>query len=168
MADGNIAGYNHIIGIRTDSVKPILEYSQNNCREANMAAQKTSVKSGKSYNYTSYWKQQFVTSVTCNGFSSFDKLVFMRIASFGEKGCWMTNRSMAEELGRSESNVTRAISRLWGEGHLVIKAWNGHGRTIYARNIPQVRQRLTDECNNGIRSGKYKSVEDYRAKVRMR
>ncbi len=92
--------------------------------------------------HTAYWQQSWMTKVLSNGYCSFAKLLFMRISSFGEKGCWMNNETLSEEFNRSERTIRRAVSSLWRSGDLVITGWNGHGRKMYAAGNEKARAAL--------------------------
>lgn len=118
--------------------------------------------------HTAYWKQDWMTKVLSDGHCSFAKLLFMRIASFGERGCWMTNESLEEEFNRSESTIRRAVSSLWESGDLIITGWNGHGRKMYAAANPRVREELNRGCAEALGKGKVESQEEYLTKIRLR
>jgi len=118
--------------------------------------------------HTAYWQQQWMTKVLSNGCCSFAKLMFMRIASFGERGCWMTNETLGEEFNRSDSTIRRAITSLWENGDLIITGWNGHGRKMYAAGNQKVRDELNRGCAEAIKKGKIKTVHEYMAKMRLR
>ncbi|MBA7572067.1 hypothetical protein ES708_13842 [subsurface metagenome] len=64
-----------------------------------MANEKTPQKSGTGEERKAYWQKMWVTRVMRGGYSSFEKLLFMRINSFGVPGCWMENETIAEDLG---------------------------------------------------------------------
>lgn len=133
-----------------------------------MAETKRPVKVGNGKARTAYWQQKYMTKVLCNGHCSFAKLLFMRIASFGERGCWMNNETLAEELGIHERTVRRAVSSLWESGDLVITGWDGHGRTMYAARHPKVSETLNKRYHEMRTRGKVETVEQWRAKVRLR
>ena len=130
---------------------------------------KTTLKiSGAMKRQSETWQSDWMTKVLSNGYNSTAKLVFMRIASFGERGCWMINETFQEELGRSESTIKRSVSSLWSKGDIIITGWNGHGRKIYATSHPKVRSALNALYNEEKKSGKVKTVEQYQAKIRLR
>lgn len=118
--------------------------------------------------HKAYWQQKYMTDVLCDGHCSFAKLLFMRIASFGEKGCWMTNETLQEEFNRSESTVRRAVSSLWQSGDLIITGWDGHGRKMYAAGNTKVVEGLNRGCAEALKKGKIKSQEEYLRKIRLR
>lgn len=115
-----------------------------------------------------YWQTDWMTKVLSNGYNPQAKLVFMRIASFGERGCWMNNETFQEEFNRSDRTIRRAISALWSKGDIIITGWNGHGRKLYAASHPRVRSTLNALFNEAKKAGKIETVEQYRAKVRLR
>lgn len=125
-------------------------------------------KSGVAARHTAYWQQKWMTKVLSDGHCSFAKLLFMRIASFGERGCWMTNETLQEEFNRSESTIRRAVSSLWGSGDLIITGWNGHGRKMYAAANPKVKEELNGQCAEAIEKGKVKDFGEYLRKIRFR
>jgi len=132
-----------------------------------MTSQKADAKE-KSVRRTAYWQQKWMTKVLSDGHCSFAKLLFMRIASFGERGCWMTNETIGEEFNRSESTIRRAITSLWEGGDLIVTGWNGHGRKMYAAGNPKVREELNRGCVEALAKGKIKSQSEYLTKIRLR
>lgn len=124
--------------------------------------------SGRKVIHTAYWQQPWMTKVLSNGYCSFAKLLFMRIASFGERGCWMNNETLSEELNRSERTIRRAVSSLWSSGDLVITGWNGHGRKMYAAQNPKVKDELNEGFDKAMKKGRIKGFEEYCAKIRLR
>ena len=119
-------------------------------------------------NHKAYWQQSWMTKVLSNGYCSFAKLVFMRIASFGERGCWMTNETLSEEFNRSERTIRRAVSSLWMNGDLIVTGWDGHGRKMYASSHPNVKEKLNADCAQMLARGRIESVSEYGGKVRLR
>ena len=115
-----------------------------------------------------YWQTDWMTKVLSNGYNPQTKLIFMRIASFGERGCWMNNETFREEFNRSERTVRRSISALWSKGDIVIFGWNGHGRKIYARSHPKVKPEIDAQYKEQKSRGKVENIEQFLAKVRMR
>lgn len=115
-----------------------------------------------------YWQEKWVTNVLANGHSPQAKLLFMRIASFGESGCWMNNETFSDEFNRSDRTIRRAITSLWSKGDIIVTGWNGHGRKIYASGHPKVRSALNALYDATRLSGKVDNVEQYKAKVRLR
>lgn len=133
-----------------------------------MAETSTAREKSGSKGHRAYWQQKYMTDVLCDGHCSFAKLLFMRIASFGERGCWMTNETLQEEFNRSESTIRRAVSSLWESGDLIVTGWNGHGRKMYAAGNPKVREELNRGCAEALMKGKIKSQEEYLTKIRLR
>jgi len=133
-----------------------------------MPNQKSTQNNGVVKKGQAYWQTDWMTKVLSNGYNSQAKLVFMRIASFGERGCWMINETFQEEFNRSDRTIRRAISALWSKGDIIVTGWNGHGRKIYAASHPRVKAALNAEYNIARQKGKVETVDQYRAKVRMR
>lgn len=117
---------------------------------------------------TAYWQQEWMTKVLCDGCPTFAKLLFARIASFGERGCWMTNETLGDEFNRSERTVRRAVSSLWNNGELIITGWSNQSRKMYAAAHPGVKEKLNRDCAETLAKGKIKNIEEWRAKVRLR
>jgi uncharacterized protein YukE len=114
------------------------------------------------------WQAGWMTKVMSNGHNAQAKLIFMRIASFGESGCWMNNETLQGEFNRSEDTIRRAITSLWSKGDIIITGWNGHGRKMYAAGHPKVRPALNALYEQARRAGKTRSVDEYRKKIRFR
>ncbi len=115
-----------------------------------------------------YWQENWITKVMANGHSTQAKLLFMRIASFGESGCWMNNETFGGEFHKSDRTIRRAITSLWSKGDIIVTGWNGHGRKIYATGHPRVQSelmRLYTECK---KKGKVEDIEQYRERIRLR
>jgi len=117
---------------------------------------------------TAYWQTDWMTKVMSNGYNPQAKLMFLRIASFGESGCWMNNETFQEEFNRSESTIRRAISALWSKGDIIITGWNGHGRKLYAAGHPKVKPSLNAMFEQTKRKGKITTIEQYLDKIRLR
>lgn len=115
-----------------------------------------------------YWQVGWITKVLANGHNPQAKLLFMRIASFGEKGCWMNNETFSEEFNRSDRTIRRAITSLWSKGDVIVTGWNGHGRTIYAAGHPKVVEELNRRFYEAKKKGKVSDIEQYRDKIRLR
>lgn len=115
-----------------------------------------------------YWQTDWITRVLSNGHNPQAKLLFMRIASFGEKGCWMNNETFSDEFNRSERTIRRSISSLWSKGDVIVTGWNGHGRTIYATGHPKVKEELNRRYYEALQKGKVQSQEEYLVKIRLR
>ena len=133
-----------------------------------MNGSKAVSKTGHGKDRRAYWQQAWMTKVLSNGYCSFAKLVFMRIASFGERGCWMTNETLSEEFNRSERTIRRAVSSLWSSGDLIITGWNGHGRKMYASGNPKVREELNRGCVEMMKKGRIKTNAEYLVRIRLR
>ena len=133
-----------------------------------MQDQTSTKKNGAVKKGVAIWQTDWMTKVLSNGYNPQAKLVFLRIASFGERGCWMINETLSEEFGRSDRTIRRAISALWSKGDIIITGWNGHGRKIYAASHPKVHATLNGLYNEAKKAGKVETVEQYRAKARLR
>lgn len=136
--------------------------------ESDMAQNTNKRSNGAMRKISTQWQADWMTKVLGNGYNSSAKLIFLRIASFGEAGCWMNNETFEEEFGRSEATIRRSITALWSKGDIIVTGWNGHGRKMYAASHPRVRQALNALYNKALRSGKVTSVEEYRKKTRLR
>lgn len=121
------------------------------------------VKKGKAF-----FQTDWMTKVMSNGHNAQAKLIFIRIASFGESGCYMNNETLQEEFNRSEDTIRRAITSLWSKGDIIVTGWNGHGRKMYASGHPKVKPALNALYELARRSGKVSSIEEYKNKVRFR
>lgn len=115
-----------------------------------------------------YWQTGWITRVLANGHNPQAKLLFMRIASFGEKGCWMNNETFSDEFNRSDRTIRRAITSLWSKGDVIVTGWNGHGRTIYAAGHPKVAEELNRRYSEALQKGKVEDRQAYNAKIRLR
>jgi len=129
---------------------------------------KTSKKPGAVKKGVAYWKTDWMTKVMSNGYNAQAKLIFMRIASFGESGCWMNNETFGEEFNRSDRTIRRAISRLWDKGDVIVLGWNGHGRKMYAAGHPHVPAKLREMYIKAKSAGKVKTPEEFFDKIRKR
>ena len=133
-----------------------------------MAEKRRTKKTNNSTQFRAYWQQDWTTAVMCNGVNTFAKLIFMRIASFGERGCWMTNETLASEFNRTEDTVRRAITGLWKSEAIIVTGWDGHGRKIYAANHPRVKEELNRAFLEAKSRGKIETKEQYNDKIRPR
>jgi len=115
-----------------------------------------------------YYQTDWVTKVMANGHSPQAKLIFMRIASFGERGCWMNNETLQEEYNRCERTIRKSITSLWSKGDIIVTGWNGHGRKMYAAGHPKVKPEINRQYLELKAKGKIESREQFAAKVRMR
>jgi hypothetical protein len=158
----------HIIGKPADSVKSFSLIRRNIYREATMPTKRNGNTNGAMKKSTAVWQSSWMMKVMSNGYNAQAKLVFLRIASFGERGCYMNNETICEELGRSERTIRRAISALWSKGDLIITGWNGHGRKMYASKHPRVKAELNRQFYELQGKGKVASVEEWRKKARLR
>ena len=153
---------------RTETVKPFLPNCENICREAKMAKSNGAKAKAGGSPRTAYWQQKYMTKVLCDGHCSFAKLLFMRIASFGERGCWMTNETLGEEFNRTDRTIRSAVSSLWQSGDLIITGWNGHGRKMYAAGNQKVKDELNMGYDRAMKKGRIKGFAEYCAKIRLR
>lgn len=133
-----------------------------------MPTKTTTKRSGAMKKGVAYWKTDWMTKVMSNGYNPQAKLVFMRIASFGENGCWMNNETFGEEFNRSDRTIRRAISRLWEKGDVIVLGWNGHGRKMYAAGHPHVPAKMREMYNKAKSAGKANTPEEFFDKVRKR
>lgn len=115
-----------------------------------------------------YWQENWVIKVMANGHSPQAKLLFMRVASFGESGCWMNNETFSDEFGRSDRTIRRAITSLWSKGDIVVIGWNGHGRTLFAAGHPRVQDELMRRYGEAKKKGKVENIEEFRDRIRLR
>ena len=67
-----------------------------------------------------------------------EKVLLAHIYSFGAKGCWQSNATLAEVLMVSPRTVTQYIARLRREKLVQIKCPKGYYRTIWAKAHPEV------------------------------
>jgi hypothetical protein len=168
MGDVRLGSHFHIIGNPACFVKCFLEEFQNICMEAKMPEKTSDKNNGAVKKQGSLWQQKWLTKVMSNGHNAQAKLIFMRIASFGEAGCWMTNETIQGEFHRSEDTVRRAITSLWSKGDIIITGWDGHGRKMYAAGHPKVKPAINALYEQARRSGKVVSVDEFHKKIRLR
>lgn len=116
----------------------------------------------------SVWQKSWMTKVLSNGHSPQAKLIFMRIASFGESGCWINNDTFQEEFNRSEDTIRRCITSLWSKRDIIITGWNGHGRKMYASGHPNVKPMINALYIKYKRAGKVNTVEEFNQLMRLR
>lgn len=64
--------------------------------------------------------------------NALDKIILAEIDSLGsgERGCWASNKYIAEFCQCSESKVSKAISKLIEYGYLVLKSFDGRQREL--------------------------------------
>ena len=168
MAEVRLGSHIHIIGSQASFVKFILKFSKNNRTESVMAEKTNRKTNGAVKKGVSFWQTDWMTKVMSNGHNAQAKLVFLRIASFGEKGCWMNNETFSEEFSRSDRTVRRAVSSLWGKGDIIITGWNGHGRKMYAASHPKVAAVIRMWYIEEKQKGKCSTKEEFYERVRFR
>ena len=133
-----------------------------------MASKKTGNKTGQEKDRTAHWQHTWVKRVLRGNYSPFEKLLFMRIKSFGRSGCWMQNETLMDEFSCKRRVITKALTNLWEGDELTITGWNGHGRRIYAKHDPEVRQAIKDWYFKALQTGKVASKEDFFRQKRIR
>ncbi|KKN16764.1 hypothetical protein LCGC14_0972590 [marine sediment metagenome] len=133
-----------------------------------MADKRESKTNGATKKGAGIWQADWMTKVLANGHNPQAKLVFMRIASFGERGCWMINETFQDEFNRSDRTIRRAITSLFEKGDIIVTGWNGHGRKMYAAGHPKVKDELNRGYFEARKKGKVKTNEEYLAKIRLR
>ena len=133
-----------------------------------MANAKTQRQSRSSKEHKAYWQKPWVQRVLRGKYSSFDKMMFVRIASFGEDGCWMKNQTLMAEFRRSESTIQQAITRLWKGGEFWITGWDSTKRCIYAMHNPEVVAMAEELYRAEFKAGKVKNKSDFYLKNKTR
>lgn len=133
-----------------------------------MSGNRVNQSNGAMKKNVAYWQNDWISRVMANGHNPQAKLLFMRIASFGEKGCWMNNETFCEDFNKSPRTIRRAITSLWSKGDVIVTGWDGHGRKIYASGHPKVKDELNQKFNKAMLKGKIKDREEYNAKIRLR
>ena len=133
-----------------------------------MAQKKTTKKSGSGNGHKAYWQQPWVQRVLQGNYSSFEKLLFMRIASFGPGGCWMKNKTLMAEFRRSESTIQQAITRLCEGNEFWITGWDSTSRMIYAHHNPEVIAMAEEMYRAEIKAGTVKDKDDFYVKNKTR
>ncbi len=136
--------------------------------EANMAKPRTPRNAESRAGHIAYWKQPWVQRVLQGTYSSFDKMLFMRIASFGADGCWMKNHTFMVEFRRSDSRVRRAITALWKGGEFWITGWDSTKRRIYATHNPEVKAMAEARYKAELKAGKVTDKSDFYRKNKTR
>lgn len=68
-----------------------------------------------------------------------EKVLLAHIYSFGEKGCWQSNETLATMFMVSTRTITQYISRLLKKDLVQIKCSKGYYRTIRAKSHPEVK-----------------------------
>lgn len=69
-----------------------------------------------------------------------EKVLLAHIYSFGEKGCWQSNATLAEIFMISPRTIKRWLANIVRAGLVQVKSPKGYYRTIWARSHPDVRQ----------------------------
>ncbi len=76
-----------------------------------------------------------------------EKVLLAHIYSFGAKGCWQSNQTLAEVFRVSQGTISRWLSKL--KPFIYLKYPKGYCRTIWAKSHPQVEQlRKNDKVVN--------------------
>ena len=133
-----------------------------------MAKQRTARNAESRAGHIAYWKQPWVQRVLQGNYSSFEKLLFMRVASFGRDGCWMHNEALIVELGRCERTIRTAIAHLWEGKDFWITGWDSHKRCIYATHNPEVVAMAEERYRAELKAGKVKDKSDFYTKNKTR
>ncbi len=71
-----------------------------------------------------------------SGLSSAEKNLLAHIYSFGAKGCWQSNKTLAEIFMTSKSSISRKIKKI--RSYIYVKSPKGYYRTIWAKSHPDV------------------------------
>lgn len=133
-----------------------------------MAKQNTRRKTGSSTEHKAYWQQPWVQRVLQGNYSSFEKMLFMRIASFGSDGCWMKNGTFMAEFCKSESPIRKAITNLWKGNELWITGWNSSRRRIFVTHNPEVVAMAEAWYKTQLKDGKVTDKSDFYQKNKTR
>ncbi len=133
-----------------------------------MAGKTTGNKTGQDKDRRPYFEQPWVECVLEGTYSAFEKLLFVRMASFGKAGCWMPNETLMRKTNHSRTQVKGAITKLWEGGELIITGWNNQSRTIYAARNPEVLAEMNVRYENERAKGKVKDKDDYQGIKRFR
>ena len=115
-----------------------------------------------------FWQTHWVTKVMRGDYSPLERLLFLRIASFGERGCWMTNETLMWELNCTERPLNKGITKLWEGGEFIVTGWDGHGRRLFAAECPGVREEINEWSKRLIKTKKVANMEEFLKKVRLR
>ena len=133
-----------------------------------MAKTRTTRKGRPEAEHTAYFQQPWVQRVMRGPYSSLEKLVFMRAASFGADGCWMKNQTFMLELGRSESTIQQAITALWKGNEFWIIGWDSTKRRIYATHNPEVKAMAEERYKAELKAGRVTDKSDFYIKNKTR
>lgn len=68
-----------------------------------------------------------------------EKMLLAHIYSFGEKGCWQSNETLAKIFMTKPRTVRRWLAKIVDADCVLIKSPKGYYRTIWARSHPDVR-----------------------------
>lgn len=118
--------------------------------------------------HKAYWKQPWAQRVLKGNYNSFEKLLFMRIASFGADGCWMKNQTLATEIGCCERYVREGIANLWKGREFWITGWDSTKRRIYAHHNPEVKAMAEERYQAELKAGTVKDKRDFYIKNKTR
>ena len=84
-----------------------------------------------------------------------EKVLLAQFYSFGIKGCWKSNKTLAEEFMTSKQTISRMISRL--KKYIRIKNPKGYYRTIWVKSHPKVKDfipgkefEVNQKCASGL------------------
>jgi len=84
-----------------------------------------------------------------------EKALLAHFYSFGEKGCWKSNKTLAEEFMTSKQTISRMITRL--KKYIWIKNPKGYYRTIWVKSHPKVKDfipgkesEVNQKCASGL------------------
>jgi hypothetical protein len=78
-----------------------------------------------------------------------EKLLLAHIYSFGEKGCWQSNKTLAEILMVSVPMIRRWLARL--RPYTCVKSPKGYYRTIWAKQVLKNEQGLAQRGTSDLR-----------------
>ena len=73
-----------------------------------------------------------------SGIALAQKVLLSHIYSFGARGCWQSNETLAQVFGVSADTISRWLGGL--ASYLYVKNPKGYYRTMWARSHPDVRQ----------------------------
>lgn len=68
-----------------------------------------------------------------------EKVLLAHIYSFGKKGCWQSNTTLADILMTSPRTIKRWLARIVKAGLVQVRSPKGYYRTIWARSHADVR-----------------------------
>ncbi|OHB73232.1 MAG: hypothetical protein A2Z25_03330 [Planctomycetes bacterium RBG_16_55_9] len=68
-----------------------------------------------------------------------EKLLLAHVYSFGAKGCWQSNETLASIFMASPRTISRWLRKIIAGGHVQLKSPKGYYRTIWARSHPDVQ-----------------------------